>query len=50
MDYNVELYREGNSYCAYISTNGDSGYKIVAATPQERADEIRDYFANLEDD
>ena len=24
----IELYREGNKYCAYISEDGSSGYSI----------------------
>ncbi len=47
MNYNVELYQENGMYCAYIAGDNDSGYKIVAETVEERAEEIKNFFLDI---
>lgn len=44
MYYDVELYKEDGKFCAYIGGDGSSGYKCVADTPEECAEQIRNYF------
>lgn len=38
----VEFYKEGGWYCAYIGDG--SGYKITADTVDELAEEVKDYI------
>lgn len=38
----VEFYKEGGMYCAYIGDG--SGYKIMADTVGELANEVKDYI------
>lgn len=49
MEHQIELYRENGLYCAYITTDGSSGYDIQATTPEERAEAIKEYFLDFED-
>lgn len=45
MNVTIELYKEGEKFCAYIGDDcGGSGYKIIASTYEERAEQIKDYF------
>ena len=52
---NVELYREDEKYCAYLSdNNGGSGIEVNGNTPEECCNElskyIEDYFYFVIDD
>jgi hypothetical protein len=49
--YDVELYQEGEKYCAYIgSDDGASGYKIKRKTVEELTQAIAQFFADEIDD
>lgn len=42
--YDVKLYKEDDKFCAYIGSDCSSGYECVADTPEECAEQIRNYF------
>ena len=44
--YEVELYREDGKFCAYIGSDGASGYKIAESTLEEFTKAIGEYFAD----
>lgn len=44
--YEVELYKEDGKFCAYIGTDGASGYKIAESTIEEFTKAIGEYFAD----
>jgi hypothetical protein len=44
--YDVELYKEDGKYCAYIGSDGASGYKIEKATVDELTQAIAQFFAD----
>ena len=43
-NYSIDLYKEGDIYCACIGTENSSGYTAEANSPAELAEEIADYF------
>jgi len=44
---NVELYKEGKVYGAYIGDNGGgSGIDVKGSTPEEAAEELKPYIAD----
>lgn len=49
MEHQIELYQENGLYCAYISTDGSSGYEIAEKTVEERAEAIKNYFLDFKD-
>ena len=50
----IELYREDNKYCAYISEDGSSGYSIKGNSAKHCGELVKEYiinaFNNLEED
>lgn len=46
MNYNIEFYKEGGKYCAYIGSDNGSGYKINADTIDQLTREIGDFFSD----
>jgi hypothetical protein len=42
----IELYTEGRNYCAYIGEAGSSGYECVGPTPEECAEQVKQYVIN----
>lgn len=42
--YQIELYKEGGMFCAYIGEDGGSGYKIRESNESECARRIAQYF------
>ena len=45
-DIHIELYKEKDRYCTYISEDGCSGYKIKADTLNDCAAQTADYIEN----
>ena len=45
-DIHIELYKEKDRYCTYISEDGCSGYKIKADTLNDCAVQTADYIEN----
>ena len=50
----IELYKEGTLYCAYISENGSSGHSIKGKSAKHCAEKVKEYiiqtFYNLEEE
>ena len=40
---NIEIYKENGQYCAYIGEAGSSGYECEGSTPEECADQVKQY-------
>jgi hypothetical protein len=40
----IELYKEGVQYCAYISENGSSGYAIKGKSIKHCAERVKEYI------
>lgn len=47
MHYDIEFYKEGGKYCAYIGLDGGSGYKISGDTIDELTREVGNYFGDI---
>ena len=41
---NIELYTEGELFCAYIGEDGSSGYECVGSTPEQCAEQVKEYI------
>lgn len=47
INLNIELYKEGKTYGAYIGdNNGGSGIDVKGSTPEETAEELAPYIAD----
>ena len=44
---NIELYRDGIKYCAYISEDGSSGYTVKASSIEQCGDKIKQYVKDV---
>ena len=42
----IEIYKESEQYCAYIGEAGSSGYECMGSTPEECADQVKQYVIN----
>lgn len=40
---NIEIYKEGDQYCAYIGEDNSSGYECVGFTSEDCAEQIKNY-------
>lgn len=43
---NIEIYKEGGQYCAYIGEDNSSGYECVGPTLEECAEQVKQYVIN----
>ena len=43
----IEIYKEGDSYCAYIGEDCSSGYECVGNTPEECAEQAKQYIIDV---
>lgn len=48
--FNVEIYRDGLYYCAYIGAENSSGYEIEETTIEGVCERIAEYFATEYED
>ena len=44
---NIEIYKENKNYCAYIGENGSSGYECIGSTPENCAEQVKQYIINI---
>ena len=42
----IEIYKENEQYCAYIGEAGSSGYECMGSTPEECAEQVKQYVIN----
>lgn len=42
----IEIYKENKQYCAYIGEAGSSGYECKGPTPEECAEQVKQYIIN----
>ena len=42
----IEIYKENKQYCAYIGEADFSGYKCSGSTPEECAEQVKQYIIN----
>ena len=43
----IEIYKEDGLYCAYIGEASSSGYECVGSTPEECADQVKQYVIDI---
>ena len=46
MDFEVELYKSDGNFCAYIGSANASGYECVGGSPEDCANQIKEFFLN----
>lgn len=42
----VEVYKEEGQYCAYIGEDNSSGYECTGPTPEDCAEQVKQYVIN----
>lgn len=42
----VEVYKEEGQYCAYIGEDNSSGYECTGPTPEDYAEQVKQYVIN----
>ena len=42
----IEIYKEEGQYCAYIGEDNSSGYECVGPTPEDCAEQVKQYVIN----
>ena len=43
----IEVYKEGDAFCAYIGEAGSSGYECYGDTPKECAEQVKEYIIGV---
>ena len=43
---NIEIYKKGGQYCAYIGEDNSSGYECIGPTSEDCAEQVKQYVIN----